>query len=192
MKKELPLLHIATRAEWRAWLATHHASSTGIWLVSFKKHTGKPRLDYGEAVEEALCFGWIDSLVKRVDEERAAQMFTPRKPGSGWSPSNVARFARLVAAGLMTPAGLVHKPTARTKLPPVDNKAAGDLARIPRSIAAKIRRNAVAWKNFQAMTAAQRGMYVRWVTDAKKDETRDRRITALVARLIRNEKPGLK
>ncbi len=190
--KDRPLVHVGTRAEWRAWLAKHHATSPGIWLVSYKKHTGKPRLEYDEAVEEALCFGWIDSLVRRVDEERAAQLFTPRKRGSGWSPSNVDRFARLVKARLMTAAGLAHKPTARTKLKPVDNKTAGDLARIPGSITAPIRKNAAAWKNFRTMTAAQRGMYVRWVMDAKKDETRDRRIAELIARVEQNEKPGLK
>ena len=190
--KELPLVHLETRAAWRAWLAQHHASSRGIWLVSYKKHTGKARVAYEDAVQEALCYGWIDSLIKRLDDERAAQLFTPRKKGSGWSPSNVARFAKLVSDGRMTGAGLVHKPTAKTKLKGIDNKAVGDLARIPPTIARALKRSAAAWKNFVGMTAAQRGMYVRWIDSAKKRETRDRRTTEAIARLERNEKPGLK
>lgn len=189
---DLPSLHITTRADWRKWLAAHHATSSGIWLVWFKKHTGKARLEYEDAVEEALCFGWIDSVAKRIDDDRAAQTFTPRRAGSKWSPSNVARFSRLVKAGRMTPAGLVHRPTAATKLAPVDNKAAGDLAAVPAWIARGLKASSAAWKNFRALTAAQRGLYVRWLDSARRQETRDRRVKDAIARLERNERIGLK
>jgi uncharacterized protein YdeI (YjbR/CyaY-like superfamily) len=95
-----------TRAEWRAWLEQHHAQTEGVWLISYKKSTGKPRVEYNEAVEEALCFGWVDSKPNKLDDERSMLWFAPRKPGSGWSRLNKERVERMMAAGLMTPAGL--------------------------------------------------------------------------------------
>jgi uncharacterized protein YdeI (YjbR/CyaY-like superfamily) len=93
------------RADWRAWLESHHESSSGVWLVTWKKSAGKPRVDYDAAVEEALCFGWVDSKSQSVDEERTSLYFTPRKPKSSWSESNVARVEKLEEAGLMRQAG---------------------------------------------------------------------------------------
>ena len=93
------------RAAWRAWLEANHATSTGVWLVTFKKSAGRARVDYDASVEEALCFGWVDSKVRAVDEERTSLYFTPRKPKSSWSESNVARVEKLEAAGLMREAG---------------------------------------------------------------------------------------
>ena len=108
-------VHPETRAEWRRWLAANHTSAPGVWLVSWKKPTGKPAVGYGAAVEEALCFGWIDSLAKTVDEERSRQLFTPRRPKSSWSASNVERVERLLAAGLMEPAGLAAVEDAKAR-----------------------------------------------------------------------------
>lgn len=178
-------------AAWRSWLRANHGTARAVWLVYFKKHTGKPALSYGEALDEALCVGWVDNLVRRIDEERAAWRFMPRKPGSTWSPSNVARFERLVRERRMTPAGRAHAPTAATRSAAVDNRAAGDLARVPRAIVAALKRNPSAWKNFQRMTAVQRGLYMRWILSAKKEETRDRRLTEAIARLARNHKPAM-
>lgn len=93
------------RADWRAWLESHHETSSGVWLVTWKKAAGKPRVDYDAAVEEALCFGWVDSKSRSVDDERTSLYFTPRKPKSSWSESNVARVGKLEAAGLMREAG---------------------------------------------------------------------------------------
>jgi uncharacterized protein YdeI (YjbR/CyaY-like superfamily) len=190
-RPSIPLLHVTTREEWRAWLDAHHATDKEIWLVSYKRHTGKLRVAYDDAVEEALCFGWIDSLVRRLDDERMAQKFTPRKAGSGWSPSNVARFQRLVAAGRMTAAGLAHEPTVKTKLAPVDNRVAGDLASLPAAIARGLKRNPAAWKNFLAMTHTQRGLYVRFIDAAKREETRARRLADVISRLEKNQKPSM-
>jgi uncharacterized protein YdeI (YjbR/CyaY-like superfamily) len=92
-------LHPTTRAAWRAWLAAHHDRETEIWLVYNKRHTGELRVEYDDAVEEALCFGWIDSIVRTIDEDRYAQKFTPRKAKSKWSELNRRRFAKLVAEG---------------------------------------------------------------------------------------------
>jgi len=106
-------IHLTTRAEWRAWLEQHHARPEGVWLISSKKATGKPRVAYEEAVEEALCFGWIDSIQRTLDDERAMLWFAPRKPRTGWSKLNKQRIERLTAAGLMAPAGLAKIEAAR-------------------------------------------------------------------------------
>src|ERR1044072_1059586 len=105
MKQTPKTLYIADRRAWRAWLEENHARETEVWLVYYKKHTGRPRIPYDDAVEEALCFGWIDSTVRRLDEERFLQKFTPRKLKSNWCESNVKRARRLIAEGLMTKAG---------------------------------------------------------------------------------------
>lgn len=99
-------IHPKTRAEWRKWLDENHTRTEGVWLITFKKATGKPRIEYDEAVEEAICFGWIDSKTKKLDEERSMFWFTPRRPGAGWSRSNKDRVEKLIESGLMTAAGL--------------------------------------------------------------------------------------
>lgn len=99
-------LHLAGRDAWRAWLQVNHHRENGVWLVFYKKHTGKQGVSYENAVDEALCFGWIDSLVKRIDEEKYAQKFTPRKPGSKWSKLNMERMRKLHSQGRMTRFGL--------------------------------------------------------------------------------------
>src|SRR5437763_11840829 len=99
-------LYVTNRDDWRAWLEEHHATEPEIWLVFYRKASGKSRIPYDEAVEEALCFGWIDSIVKGIDEERFAQRFSPRKPKSAWSELNKERVRRLMEQGKMTQAGL--------------------------------------------------------------------------------------
>src|ERR1700730_7880568 len=100
--------------QWREWLATHHHSDSEVWLVFHKRQTGRPSIAYNDAVDEALCFGWIDSLVKRLDDDRDARKFTPRKPDSRWSTANRKRYAQLEAGGRLTPAGLKRAPTDRS------------------------------------------------------------------------------
>ena len=99
------VVELERRDDWRAWLRDNHAHSTGVWLVTYKKSTGKPHVSYDEAVEEALCYGWVDSKSRSVDEVRTSIWFTPRRPKSSWSASNAARVARLERAGLMRAAG---------------------------------------------------------------------------------------
>ena len=113
--EDYELVEVETRAEWRRWLAENHATSPGAWLVSWKRATGKPAVGYDESVEEALCFGWIDSLQRSVDAERTRQLFTPRRPRSNWSRSNRERVERLLAAGLMEPAGLAAVEVAKER-----------------------------------------------------------------------------
>ena len=106
-------IHPKSRAEWRKWLKQNYTRGQGVWLISFKKATGKPRIEYEEAVEEALCFGWVDSKPNKLDEERAMLWFAPRQPGTGWSKLNKSRVEKLIAAGLMTPAGLAKIDAAK-------------------------------------------------------------------------------
>ena len=101
-----PSIYLPTREAWRDWLDKHHDSEPLIWLIHYKKHTGKPSIPYNDAVEEALCFGWIDSLVRRIDEEKYMQKYTPRKPRSTWSKHNVRRVEKMIAEGKMTERGL--------------------------------------------------------------------------------------
>jgi len=110
-------VELERREDWRAWLEANHGTSDGVWLITWKKAANRPRVDYDAAVEEALCFGWVDSQSKGVDELRTSLRFTPRKPGSSWSESNIARFARLEAAGLMTDAGRAASPGLRGTSP---------------------------------------------------------------------------
>jgi uncharacterized protein YdeI (YjbR/CyaY-like superfamily) len=105
LSEDVETVQLETRAEWRAWLERNHEQAAAVWLVTWKKPTGKPRVDYDAAVEEALCFGWVDSKSRSVDDERTSLYFTRRKPKSAWSASNVARIAKLEAAGLLHAAG---------------------------------------------------------------------------------------
>ena len=114
MPTKLGTLDIRTRRQWRAWLAKHHTSSPGIWLVFYKQHTRVKSIPFEDTVREALCFGWIDSLVKRLDDDRYAIKVTPRQPTSKWSALNLERWTELKAAGLLAPAGLAARPTENT------------------------------------------------------------------------------
>src|SRR5256714_7405580 len=115
---ELMTLQVRSLRQWRAWLAKHHTSSPGVWLVFYKAHTGVNSIRYEDTVREALCFGWIDSLVKRLDDDRYALKITPRQPTSKWSDINRRRWAELKAAGLLGSAGVVAGPTKKNYPPP--------------------------------------------------------------------------
>ncbi|HEV2851802.1 MAG TPA: YdeI/OmpD-associated family protein [Thermoanaerobaculia bacterium] len=178
-------LYVPTREEWRAWLQEHHARETEVWLVYPKKHTGKPRVSYDDAVEEALCFGWIDSIARRLDEDRYAQKFTPRRDTGNWSASNLKRMERLIAEGRMTPAGLAKfKPVAQ---PP---RYQSDSA-LPPFVEGALKENEAAYRNFQGLPPSHRRNYVRWITEAKKEETRQRRLQEALRLLENNQKLGI-
>ena len=183
---ELALLDVRTRAKWRTWLARHHKSSRGVWLVFHKAHTGAKSLPYEDFVREALCFGWIDSLVRRLDDDRYARKVTPRKPTSTWSDLNRRRWAELDAAGLLEAAGKAAAPTANSYAPkPV-------IPELPAYIANALKTNATAWAFFQTLPARERRNFVVWIHIAKREETRERRIREAVGLLARGEKLGLR
>jgi uncharacterized protein YdeI (YjbR/CyaY-like superfamily) len=183
---DFAMVDVRTRAEWRAWLATHHQSSRGVWLVFHKVHTGVTALPYEDFVREALCFGWIDSLVKRLDDDRFAIKATPRKPASLWSDINRRRWADLKRAGLLEPAGLAAAPTAKSYA------AKPAIPELPAYIAKAIKASASAWSFFQQLPARERRNFVVWIHVAKRAETRERRIRESIALLAAGKKLGLK
>jgi uncharacterized protein YdeI (YjbR/CyaY-like superfamily) len=186
MTLELTTLRVTSRRQWRAWLTKHHTSSPGVWLVFYKAHTGITSIPYEDAVREALCFGWIDSLVKRLDDDRYALKVTPRQPTSKWSEKNRKRWAELEAAGLLTSAGLVAAPTNNTYAPrPV-------IPDLPVYIASALKENARAWKFFQGLAPTYRRDFVVWIHTAKRPETRARRIRESISLLAAGKKLGLK
>ncbi len=179
--------HPLTRKEWRDWLAENHAKSAGIWFVYFKKATGKPRVTYDEAVEEALCFGWIDSLPRKFDDERSKLLFTPRKPKSVWSKLNKTRIEKLIENGLMTESGLA-KIEAAKRDGSWNALNASDNLEIPKDLAKAFEANKIAARNFAAFSDAVKRSILFWVGSAKRDETRAARIEKTVAMAAKNKK----
>lgn len=174
-------VHPLTRAEWRAWLAANHTRAEGVWLVTFKKATGKPRVEYDEAVEEALCFGWVDSKPSKLDDERSMLWFAPRKGGSGWSKPNKERVERMTAAGLMTPAGQAKIDAAKADGTWAMLDAVESLE-IPPDLAAEFAKYPNAAANFEAFPRSAKRGILEWIVQAKRPETRAKRV-AETARL---------
>jgi uncharacterized protein YdeI (YjbR/CyaY-like superfamily) len=186
MAAELETLQLATRRQWRTWLSRHHGSSPGVWFVRHKAHTGVTSIPYEDLVREALCFGWIDSLVKRLDDDRYAIKVTPRRPTSKWSAINRKRWTELDAAGQLAPAGRAAAPTSQTYAPkPV-------VPELPAYIAKAFKAHAGAWTFFRALPPRERRNYVVWIHVAKRPETRERRIREAIALLAAGRKLGLK
>jgi uncharacterized protein YdeI (YjbR/CyaY-like superfamily) len=183
---DAPLVPADDRATWRAWLEAHHATATGAWLVTWRKGHG-PVLDYGDAVEEALCFGWVDSTGGRVDEHRTKLYFAPRKTRSVWSASNKERVYRLTAAGLMRPAGLAAIERAKqngawTALDEVEQGV------VPLDLQAALDAHPPAAERFAAFPWFARRALLVWIADAKKPETRGARVLETAVRAARNER----
>jgi uncharacterized protein YdeI (YjbR/CyaY-like superfamily) len=175
-------LYLTSREEWRAWLTKHHRSETEVWLIFYKKHSGRPRVSYDHAVEEALCFGWIDSLVKRVDDEKFAQKFTPRRDSSRWSAPNIRRLHKLIREGRMTEAGLAKVDPVALKREPDTKPSAGD-PDILRVVTQALRPHAKAWRRFRSLTPSRRRAYIRLIMAAKKEETRERQVRQAISLL---------
>src|SRR5580693_1842297 len=186
MTAELMTLQVRSRRQWRAWLAKHHTSSPGVWLVFHKAHTGVKSIPYEDTVREALCFGWIDSLIKRLDDDRYALKVTPRQPTSKWSDINRKRWTELKAAGLLTAAGLAAAPTANTYAP---RPAIPDL---PAYITKALKPNPKASSFFQELAPTYRRHFVAWIHSAVRPETREKRIRESLALLAAGRKLGLK
>jgi uncharacterized protein YdeI (YjbR/CyaY-like superfamily) len=188
LRDKYPKIELNDRQEWRSWLAEHHATAAGIWLVTFKKSSGKARLDYEAAVEEALCFGWIDSTANTVDDERSMQLYTPRKLGSGWSRPNKQRIERLVDAGLMMPAGQAMIDAARADGSWTLLDAVEDLI-VPDDLAAALGANEEARLGFDRFPKSVKKQLLQSVYTAKRPETRSKRIDAVVAAALEGRNP---
>ncbi len=186
MTTALMTLEVRNRQQWRVWLEMHHASSPGVWLAFYKDHTGMKPLLYEDSVREALCFGWIDSLIKRLDDHRYARKFTPRLPTSKWSDINRRRWVELKAAGLLAAAGL--------KAAPIDNTYAPrpTIPDLLAYIAKALKANPKAWNFFEELAPTYRRHFVGWIHTAKRPETREKRIRESIALLTAGKKLGLK
>ena len=174
---DYPRIHPKTAAEWRRWLSDNHDTAKGVWLVAYKAGTGKSRLTYDESIPDALCYGWIDSLNKPLDEERTGLLFTPRKPGSGWSRTNKVRIARLLKEGRMQPAGLAKIAVAKrdgswTLLDSVE------AMQIPDDLRRAL--GAAGMRKFEALTPGRRKEHLRALVTAKRPETRAKRVADVV------------
>ena len=184
-------LFFQDRHQWRSWLKQNHNSCTGVWLLHHKKHAGKKSISHGDAVEEALCFGWIDSTLRRIDEDTFILRFTPRKLKSVWSKINKEKAVQMIAQGKMTQAGQDAIATAK-------KHGLWDTAytnkkreRLPSDLKQALLKNAAAWEHFNGFANSYRNMYIGWVQSAKTHETRLRRINEVVNRSALNKKPGI-
>ncbi len=186
MAKELGLLDVRNRQDWRLWLEQHHASSPGVWLVFHKRYARTKSIAYEDSVREGLCFGWIDSLIKRLDDDRYARKYTPRKSSSKWSEINRKRWMELKSAGLLAPAGLAAAPTGNTYPP------RPAIPELPGYIAKVLKANPNAWSAFQGLARSHRRQYILWIHLAKRLETREKRLRESVALLSAGQKLGLK
>jgi len=179
------------RAAWRAWLAKNHAAAPEIWLAYYKKGTGKKSISYEEALEEALCFGWIDSTVNALDAERYIQRYTPRKPKSVWSASNKARAERLLRDGRMVPPGLAAVETAKQNGTWHTLDRVDVTPEVPPDLAAAVRADPAARANFARVSLSQKKMIAWFILSAKRPETRARRVARCLEMIRTGEKFGI-
>ena len=170
----------ADAAELRAWFLEHHADEPELLVGYFKKHTGKPSVQHTEAIEQALCFGWIDSIGRRIDDERYQVRFTPRRKGSVWSAINIAKIAELTEHGLMRPAGLRAFESRKPEKAAVYSHEQPDGVALDASQTAQFRANPAAWEWYSAQSASYHRAAVHWVISAKRAETRERRLAQLI------------
>jgi uncharacterized protein YdeI (YjbR/CyaY-like superfamily) len=173
------------RAEWRQWLAANHDSAPGVWVIRYKQAAKEPTLSYAEIAEEALCFGWIDSTQRKLDDERSLLMVTPRKPKSGWSKVNKERIERLTAQGLMMPAGQAKIDAAKAdgSWTALD---ASEAMIMPDDLGAALATNAEAQRYFDAFPPSSKKIIFHWISSAKTEATRTKRVEETVRLAAQN------
>lgn len=186
--------HPKSRNQWRQWLEKNHSTSQGVWFTYYKKESGKSRVLYDEAVEEALCFGWIDSLPRKLDDERSMLKFTPRKPKSVWSQLNKTRVEKLIKDKLMMPAGFASIAIAK-KNGSWHTLTASDIAaatnQLPDDLTKYLTKKKKAKENFEQFSFSIRKQFLSWIDSAKRPETRIQRIKQTVIMAAANKKPGV-
>lgn len=183
-------LRVQTVDQWRDWLDRHHDSVAEVWLVFYKKHTGVASIAYKDALDEALCIGWVDSLVKRLDDRRYAIKFTPRRADSRWSDVNRKRYAQLKAGGRLKPAGVERSPTARRSAPRPERLSLP--SKLPPYMQTALNGHATARRNFEELPPEQRRRYFAWIASAKRGDTRLRRLNEAIRLLASGKMLGLK
>jgi uncharacterized protein YdeI (YjbR/CyaY-like superfamily) len=180
------------REQWRNWLKKNHANEIEVWLVFLKKHTGRQNVSYNDAVEEALCFGWIDGVKRSIDEDRYMHRFTPRKPGSNWSESNKKRVQRLISASQMAPAGEESIKLAKKNgkwSAPANSPAEISM---PPEFDVRLKCNKKAATFFSSLAPSYQRQYIAWIATAKRPDTRKRRVDDAMELLKRGEKLGMR
>lgn len=196
--RELEQVFFENRASFRKWLGKNHKKSPGIWMVYYKKHTGTGCIEYSEALEEALCFGWIDSTLKRIDDERYVRKFTPRTNTSNWSDVNKKLVISLIEKGLMTESGLqkidVWLKTGSIKWETEAKKTSirDRELQVPESFLKALTENEPALMNFNNLSKSNRRPYIDWISSAKREETINKRIKEAIELLKENKTLGLK
>ena len=184
-------LDVSTGAEWRSWLDKHHLTKQEIWLVFHRQGSGVPSISYGDALDEALAYGWIDSLIKKIDQEKYARKFTPRKPASIWSSLNVGHVNRLQKEGRMTKWGLEAFAKRTGEISQME-KINAEGVKVPTDLIEALNKNKRARKNFHAFSPSHKKRYLIWISGAKRPETRKKRIGEAVELISRNVKNLLK
>jgi Uncharacterized protein conserved in bacteria len=190
MKMNL-IVDLPTLADWHAWLEQHHNSEREVWLTYHKAASGQPSIDYEDSVEEALCFGWIDSIIQKIDEERYARKFTPRTDTAKWSVSNKRRVAKLMREGRMTEAGLSKLSEADDFREDLIDDSPRELV-IPVEVERGLQASPLAWETFSKLPPSHQRRYIGWITAAKRPETLQKRIAESISLLEKGERLGLK
>jgi uncharacterized protein YdeI (YjbR/CyaY-like superfamily) len=180
--------HAPDRKTWRAWLKQNHNSSKEVWLVYFKGHTELASISYEDSVEEALCFGWVDSIIQKIDEARYVRKFTPRRMDSIWSETNKRRVRKVIAEGRMTSAGLAK---ITYSLDATSPPAAKKEMAIPDWLKAGLQSNPKAWENFSKLPPSHQRRYVGWITSAMKEETQKKRYQEAISLLEKDKRLGI-
>lgn len=195
--KDFDKIHFKNRIDFRYWLENNHRKSQGIWMIYYKKHTKRENITYDESVEEAICFGWIDSIIKKVDEDQYVRKFTPRTNIKNWSDANKRRAAKLIKIGKMNEAGL-NKIDINIKRE--INDLAGNITKekntkeleIPDFIVEEFAKNEPALINFKNLATSYKRHYILWITNAKRKETINNRLKESIELLKENKKLGLR
>jgi len=180
------------RAEWRTWLSDNHSTATDVWLVFFKKSSGKTNLSYNDAVEEALCFGWIDGIKRSIDDERYCHRFSPRKPDSNWSPSNKYRVEKLIQSGLMMPAGQKAIDEAKNNGAWEKSSSNTPSTDMPPEFKQRLESNKAAAHTFDGLAPSHQKQYLMWINAAKRQDTRERRMDESIELLNQGKKLGMR
>ncbi len=182
----------ASATEWRAWLADNHDTEREAWLVICKKHASRSGLTYIEALEEALCFGWIDGILQRLDDEKHLIRFSPRRKNSIWSEQNKKRVRRLMRAGRMTEFGLAKIKEAKANGQWDKAAQREDITLVPAELAAALAQNEQARRNFDMLAPSYRKQFLYWIGAAKRNETRAKRVAEAIGLLEHNRRLGMK
>jgi len=183
----LKTLEVRSGDEWREWLRGHHDQESEVWLVFRKRKTGRPSIAYQDALDEALCFGWIDSLIRRLDDDRYARKFTPRKADSHWSDTNRERYKVLETSGRLMPPGRDRPPTARRAVSPRSRPLT-----VPPYMQEELDKHPPARRNFDLLPPSHRRNYIAWIDSAKQHDTKVRRLRESIRLLTAGQRLGLK